>query len=46
MAWLEHSARKKRRAVEVVELWGDRLREHLINKRGYTPSEDGVIKLI
>lgn len=32
------------KAFEVVEIWNDRLRKHLIEKRGYTLSRDGVIK--
>jgi hypothetical protein len=46
LEWFENSARRDGKALEVVELMNDRLKTHLINKRGFQPKmgTDDVVK--
>ncbi len=44
MDWFEKVAFDMGLKPEVVEIWNERLKKHLIEKRGYTLSKLGVIK--
>ena len=41
LEWFENSAKRDGKALEVVEIWNDRLRQHLIQKRGFRLKENG-----
>lgn len=44
LEWFEYAAKLNGKALEVVEIWNDPLRQHLINKRGFTLLKNGDVR--
>lgn len=45
--WFEHSSRRDKKALMILEFMNDRFKRHCIEKRGFTeiPGRDDVIKI-
>lgn len=46
LQWFEHSCRRDKRNLRILEVWNKRLKMHLIRKRGFSAiGKDNVIKM-
>src|SRR6266852_5781546 len=45
LEWFENSAKRDAKNLEIVEIWNERLKKHLVEKRGFKAKRNGdVIK--
>src|SRR5713101_5500899 len=44
--WFEHSCRRDRKKLRVVEIWNNKFKQHLISKRGFSAAADGNVEKI
>jgi hypothetical protein len=42
--WFEHSCKRDKKSLKIIELLNDDFKKHLIKKQGFKKFKDGVIK--
>jgi len=46
LQWFENSCKRDKRSFKIIELWNDRLKSHLINKRGFNDIGNNCVEKV